>query len=119
MDFNTGGVGALGLLRALQGDVMAAAAMITVAILAMIVARRAIGPNGWVALDDPLAITKARATVTRITGLAIALTLAALAMRVATVTAVNRMPRADADPSGVYRQMKDNANQPAPPAAPR
>lgn len=109
MTFTTDGLRIEGLFRTLQGDIMTAAGIIAIAVAALIVARRTIARTTGSDILDAATARAARTTANWLFAGVMLVTIAALSWRFATVTAVNRMPRADADTSGVYEQMKRNA----------
>jgi hypothetical protein len=93
----------IGFLRSLQGDIMAILASFVVllcvyAVIAALVKRS-------VAESDVVGVIR---NARRVIGLIAALILLGFVSRAAEMAATNRMPREDADKSGVYDQMDDN-----------
>lgn len=119
MTFTTDGMRIEGLFRALQGDIMWAFGFIGLAFVALVLSWRFIGQARRNNALAPHAANSATKTANMIFAAITILALGALAWRFAAVMAINRIPRADADKSGVYQQMKKNsgeadANSPAP-----
>jgi hypothetical protein len=106
MSFTTHGINWEGLLRALQTEITVSIGIIAFAFIAMVLVRRylfeaqderGLGPD----------LTRAGLRIATRSFLVVTLvTLGALAWKFASVASVNRMPRADADKSGVYEQMR-------------
>jgi hypothetical protein len=106
--FSSDGFQPLGLLRTLQGDIMVWSGFILLALVCWFFARRMITASASDGSLDAAAAISARRTARTIFATACALSVLALGWRAATVAAINRMPRADADRSGVYERMKNN-----------
>lgn len=105
-----------GMIRALQPDIMGYVGLLTAALVVFV---------GFMYAASKLVSTRTgteeQARSTRRIGRNIALALVALTLlaavyRVATYSAVNRVPRNDVDGSAVYDRMKQNA-EPTPPAS--
>jgi hypothetical protein len=107
--FSTEGLHFEGLLRGLQGDLMLWAGFIVIAVTALLLARRSITASQRDGILNTSDAHSWRRNVTRLFAIACALSVLALGWRVATVAAINRMPRADAGKTQVYEQMKKNA----------
>jgi hypothetical protein len=104
MTFSAAGINWEGLARALQGEFTAYIGLLALALIALVYARKA-GTASLAAAEAKAA----RQMATRVFLTVAILATAALGWRVATYASINRMPRADADKSGVYDQMKQNA----------
>jgi hypothetical protein len=97
-----------GMLRALQPDVMTFTATIGGAFLILLLARYIIGySQSRGAFTQEIAQSQ-RKTATALFGVVVLIATAFLGWRFATFAAINRLPRADADKSGVYEQMQKN-----------
>jgi hypothetical protein len=106
MTFTTEGMRWEGLFRALQSEITTTIAILILTTIAYLVARRAVAKTG--ASNTTKTI---RSTINRVFVAVILIAIAALAWRIATFSAINRLPRADADKSSVYEQMKRNTGE--------
>ncbi|MBX9926400.1 MAG: hypothetical protein K2Y05_08590 [Hyphomicrobiaceae bacterium] len=116
MNFTTDGMRWEGLLRALQGELMAATVVIVLALVAWSYGRKFIASAERGGTIEAATGLTARSYANGAFRVVLVLTSILIAVRAAQVMAVNRTPRADADKSGVYEQMKANTKEPAAPA---
>lgn len=108
MNFTTDGMRWEGLLRALQGDISIAVIVIIAGLVALVFGRRFIASSESAGVIGQKTGRIARAYANAAFRVLLVLTAIVLAIRFAQVAAVNRIPRADAEKSGVYEQMKQN-----------
>jgi hypothetical protein len=120
MEFTTDGMRWEGLLRALQGDISIAVVAIIAGLVSLILGRRFIASAETGGTIGRNTGQLARSYANAAFRVLLLLTVVGLAIRFAQVAAVNRMPRADANKSGVYEQMKQNTEAGgSKPSAPR
>jgi p-aminobenzoyl-glutamate transporter AbgT len=98
-----------GLLRALQPDVMRFVGFILTTTILLFVAHRFITSSAQRGAIDQTTVRQQRKTANQLAGIVCLIAIAALAWRVMAFSAINRIPRADAEKSDVYEQMKKNA----------
>jgi len=93
-----------GYLRSLQGSFMIAAVLLVAMLLAYLFSRWLIRQ----AAPSEISARESRSRINRITVILMMLVVTGLGFRMATIAAINVMPRSDIDRTGVYNQMNDN-----------
>jgi hypothetical protein len=100
-----------GLLRAIQPEVMTFTATIATSLLILILTRRLVANAETRAVLTRQDGQRTRQTINAVFGAVCVVATAALGLRIASFAAINRLPRADADGTGVYEQMQKNVKR--------